>query len=183
MDKCRITITVEAPEEMNELLLERLVQNDAGGAFRQPTARLDSRERDRDRAVEASFVDPIWQQPCRILAPLIIVDRPVEMHVAVNAGQIGRVPVGTGVPNAGQASEHCIEIREGRAARLPPNDDLHGAAGHLGERAQNSQAFPATDHAEPANAPRWTRRRPYNRRGPGVAFPDYQHLVLHEPDR
>src|SRR5262249_62363600 len=107
MDKCRINITVEAPEEMNELLLERLVQNDAGGAFRQPTARLDSCERDRDRAVEASFVEPIGQQPRRILAPLIIVNRPVAMDVAVNAVQIGRVTVGTGVPNADQTGRLC----------------------------------------------------------------------------
>src|SRR6516225_3356484 len=82
----RIIVPVEAPEEINELLLNRLVQNDSGAPFRQPMARLDARQPNWDGAVQTSLVNPIWQQPCRILPAFIIVDRPVEMHVAVDAG-------------------------------------------------------------------------------------------------
>jgi hypothetical protein len=64
MCEYRVAVPVEAPEEINEPLLEGLVQNDAGAPFRQPMPGLDPRQPDRDRAVKASFINPIWQQPC-----------------------------------------------------------------------------------------------------------------------
>ena len=110
MCEYRVAVPVQAPEEINEPLLEWLVQNDAGAPFRQPTAGLDPRQPDRDRAVEASFVNPIWQQPCRVLAALVIVDCPTEMNVSVDAGYIGWVVVGTGEPDVGEVGDRCVEI-------------------------------------------------------------------------
>src|SRR5215471_10113591 len=104
------------------------------------------------------------------------------MYVAIDGSQLGRIAVGTGEIDVRQVHYRRLKIMEYSGGWPSSDNDVQSSVSRPGERTQNGQAFPTTDHAEPPNAPGRTRAGPYHGCGRGVAFPDHQHLVLHEPD-
>src|SRR5262249_57096451 len=101
------------------------------------------------------------------------------MHVAIDGSQLGRIAVGTGEMDVGQVHYRRLKIMEYSGGWPSSDNDVQSSISRPCERAQNSQAFPATDHAEPANAPGRTRARPYHG---GGAFPHPPHPVFHPPE-
>src|SRR5262245_22243133 len=94
-------VAAEASKKIAEFTFQRLVQDDSGASARKPPTGFHIRQRDRDCAVEAAFVDSVRQKPRRIPTVLVVVDRPVEMHVAVDQLEFAWVMVRTNIPDIG----------------------------------------------------------------------------------
>ena len=77
---------------------------------------------DRNRAEAAAFIEPVGQQPVGIQPFLEEIDRPAEMHFAVDRGEILRVAVG-----AGKADMRLGRYEAGRNRRIRNRPDGRAA--------------------------------------------------------
>src|SRR5687767_12854312 len=105
-----------------------------------------------------AFVDAIGQQQRRVRPLFEVVDCPIEMHAAIKLAQFGGA-VCAAEGHSGALRDLLVEIPE-RHARGPSSDDDLDKPGKTARKlAEDVEASLATDHAEPADPPRRTRRR------------------------
>src|ERR1700683_3147889 len=149
-----IAAFVEAAEIVDEPRLERFIRGDARRVFLEPAAGLDLRQPDWHGTIRGSFVNPVWKQPCRVLAALVIVNRPNEVDVSINLAEVGRIAIRAEVANVGPPCDCLVEIGKDSVGWTPPNNHLHRTFQLARDRTQDFQTLAAANHSEPANTPR-----------------------------
>ncbi|MND36641.1 hypothetical protein D3C80_273010 [compost metagenome] len=150
----------------------------------QKTARLGRLECNRHRAIEATFVKAVRQQPFGILALFEEINRPVELHLVIDAGEILRVPVGTVEGDMWGVSDDPVEIGKFAIGRAAAQHDLDLAIHAAGEIGEDRKRLGAADRAEPADPP-WLAgfRRAWHRLKRQTIRVERENLVFQQQNR
>src|SRR5690606_19291669 len=115
---------IDAAEQRDEALgcWSRKLQADA--ALGKEASRFGSFGGDGHDAEAAALIESVRQQPARIQAILEVVDCPGEVYVAVDGGEVLRIPVRAGKTYVRLGSDQTVEIVELDIGRASAQDDF-----------------------------------------------------------
>ena len=150
-------------------------------ARKRPVSRLP--HRDRNRAVAAAFVEPVGQQPAGVQPFLEEIDRPGEMHLAVDPGEVFRVAVGAFERMIRLGGDETVEVGEFRIGRTAAQDHLETTLHATGKCSEQPERLAAAKRAEPADLPGLPAG---SSAGDGRAHrrpAEFKNLVLQQHDR
>src|SRR5258705_10951663 len=113
------------------------------------------KQRDRYSSITSAFVDSVRQEPSTIAAQLEEIDRPVEVHFAIEALKLASV-VSAAERNTRCAGDLRVKVHKFYSRRPTPDSDAYEIGPTSSQVAQDVETLGASDHSKPPNPPRWT---------------------------
>src|SRR5690606_23344211 len=110
-------------------------------------------------AVTTAFIEAIRKQPVRIQSFFEEIDRPGEMDLAIDGGEIVRVAIRTFEADEGFVCHCGVEVFELRPGRSSAKNDFEAPFHPSGEIREQFKRTAAPQSSEPADLPGLSRSR------------------------